>query len=73
MGRKKMIVMDDPVLTDEQKEQCHKNALIWETVHRDLISRIGIPFFECGSENNQYTSKLTFKNRSILEISKIMY
>ena len=60
MGRRKMIVMDDPVLTDEQKEQCRKNALIWEMVHRDLFAHIGIPFFECGSENNQYTSKLTF-------------
>lgn len=53
MGRRKVIVMDDPVLTDEQKEQCRKNVLIWETVHRDLFSRIGIPFFECGSKNNQ--------------------
>ena len=47
MGRRKMIVMDDPVLTDEQKEQCRKNALIWEMVHRDLFAHIGIPFFEC--------------------------
>lgn len=47
MGRRKMIVMGDPVLTDEQKEQCRKNALIWEMVHRDLFAHIGIPFFEC--------------------------
>lgn len=53
MGRRKTIVMDDLILTDEQKELCHKNALIWEMVHRDLCSRIGIPFFECSSENNQ--------------------
>lgn len=50
MGRRKAIVMDDSVLTDEQREQCHKNALIWEMVHRDLFSRIGIPFFVCESE-----------------------
>ena len=53
MGRRKVTVVDDLILTDEQKELCHKNALIWENVHRDLCSRIGIPFFECGSENNQ--------------------
>lgn len=50
MGRRKAIVMDGSVLTDEQREQCHKNALIWEVVHRDLFSHIGIPFFVCESE-----------------------
>lgn len=50
MARKKTIVTDDPILTDEQKEQCRKNALIWEMVHRDLFSYIGIPFFVCESE-----------------------
>ena len=50
MARRKTIVTDDLVLTDEQREQCHKNALIWEMVHRDLFSRIGIPFFACESE-----------------------
>ena len=53
MGRRKVTVVDDLILTDEQKELCHKNALIWEMVHRDLFFRIGIPFVECGSENNQ--------------------
>lgn len=46
MGRRKAIVMDDSVLTDEQREQCRKNALVWEMINRDLCSRIGIPFFE---------------------------
>lgn len=53
MGRRKVIVMDDPVLTDEQKEQCRKNALIWEMVHRDLFAHIGIPFLSVSLENNQ--------------------
>lgn len=50
MGRRKAIVMDDSILTDEQREQYHKNALTWEMVHRDLFVHIGIPFFECESE-----------------------
>lgn len=45
-AKRKTIVTDEPVLTDEQKEQCRKNALVWEMINRDLCSRIGIPFFE---------------------------
>lgn len=52
-AKRKTIVTDEPVLTDEQKEQCRKNALVWEMINRDLCSRIGIPFLSVNLKNDQ--------------------
>ena len=64
MGRRKAIVMDDSILTDEQREQCHKNALIWEMVHRDLFSRMAFRFLCVSLKNNQQKQKENSHDRS---------